>query len=204
MVHSKRDGISLPERYDLRARLHARALFGKYKFAAREVFPGFREQDGNLDWKDMFAVQVLVQAVIVAFLILEQERRRFELAGMVATLKKRSMLLGVMDIDAHCIVPSVGRLSESRVECHSKLGNNPGQGIAEIFVFAPPEAMTRHYNTAPKKILIGVELGQIPAFVRKQDVFENRISPIVEFLQDAFPIERLDAADDTGFRNPIP
>src|SRR3546814_8128284 len=46
-VHGEGDGIALPERHDLRSRLHARALLGQHELAAGEVpaRPGEPDRD---------------------------------------------------------------------------------------------------------------------------------------------------------------
>ncbi len=48
MVDREDHTVSLTERYDLSARLHARPLLRKHEFAAREVLPRYREQEGGL------------------------------------------------------------------------------------------------------------------------------------------------------------
>src|SRR5438105_3386210 len=59
-------GISLSQRNDLRSRLHAWTLLGQHKFAAREVPRWFRQQYRNLYRENMFAIKILVQAVVIA------------------------------------------------------------------------------------------------------------------------------------------
>ena len=63
VVHGERDRIALPQRHDLGAALHARALLRENEFATREVLFWFGEQDRDLKRKREVAVQVLVQAV---------------------------------------------------------------------------------------------------------------------------------------------
>jgi hypothetical protein len=46
--HREDDAVAAPERHHLRARLHARALFGEHELAAREVLAGRRQQEGHL------------------------------------------------------------------------------------------------------------------------------------------------------------
>ncbi len=77
--------IPLAERYDFGAGLLAGTLFGEDKFAAGEVSrmqisSWFGEQEGDLDGEDVLAVEVLVEAIIVAGLVLEEEWSRTGLA----------------------------------------------------------------------------------------------------------------------------
>ena len=65
-------------------RLHARALLGQHELAAGEVSARLRQQDGELQREDMLAVEVLVEAVVVAGAVAEEERGRAGLAGGVA------------------------------------------------------------------------------------------------------------------------
>jgi len=94
-VHRKHDRIPLPQRHHLGARLHARAPLGHHELPAGEIAPRLGQQDGELQWKNMLAVPVLVQAV----------------------LRKR------------------------RVERLAKVADEIGQRVAEVLVFAAPEAV---------------------------------------------------------------
>src|SRR5438876_10623301 len=93
MAHREHHRIALAELHDLGARLHARALLAQHEFAAGEIAPGLREQDRQLQWKHMLAVEILMQAVIVTGAVLQQKRRRLALACGVATLDERRVLL---------------------------------------------------------------------------------------------------------------
>src|SRR5438876_1238760 len=68
-------GLASPQGNDLTSRLSARALLDQEELAAGEVVLGGAEQHGKLQWKDQIAIEVLVQAVVVAGLVFEDERR---------------------------------------------------------------------------------------------------------------------------------
>ena len=57
--------LTLAQRDDLDARLHAWALLGEDEFTAREIDSRPGEQKRNLEREDVFAVEVLVQAVVI-------------------------------------------------------------------------------------------------------------------------------------------
>src|SRR4051812_12506820 len=80
------DGVALGERDHFGARLHARPLLGEYEFAAGEI-AGRREQERDLDGEDEVAVEILMEAVVIAGTVLEQERGRLGLTGVVAALQ---------------------------------------------------------------------------------------------------------------------
>ncbi|MNJ70404.1 hypothetical protein D3C77_668550 [compost metagenome] len=63
----------------------------------------------------MFAVQVLMQAVVVAGAVLQDQRRGPPLPGVVATLQKGGVIIGVLHGDAHLPVPPVGDGRQARV-----------------------------------------------------------------------------------------
>src|SRR5438046_2843966 len=66
-------GLSTLERHDLRSRLLARALLGEDELATGEIVVGPREQEGGLQRENMLAIDVLVQAVVVARAVLQQQ-----------------------------------------------------------------------------------------------------------------------------------
>ena len=110
------DGIALAQRHDLGARLHARALLGQHEFAAGEVPAGLGQQDRDLEREDVLAVEVLVQAVVVALAVLQEQRRRPRLPGRMAALEERRVLARIAHVDAHRLVPAVGDRRKPRIE----------------------------------------------------------------------------------------
>ncbi len=111
VVHGKNDGIALAERHHLGARLHARALLSEDKFSSREGSRR-REQDGHLKRKDKIAINVLVETVIIAGAIGQQQGRGLGLSGIVAALQIGSMGDWIADIGAEGFIPAVGNGSE--------------------------------------------------------------------------------------------
>ena len=75
-VHGKYHGVSLAQAHHFRPRLHAGPLLGHDELATREIQAGLRKKDGNLQGKDVLAVEVLMQAIVVSLSVTEQERRR--------------------------------------------------------------------------------------------------------------------------------
>ena len=81
LAHGEDHPVALPQAHDLGARLHARALLGQHELAAGKVPPRRRQQDRDLQRKDDLAVDVLMQAIVVARAIAQQQRRRPRLPG---------------------------------------------------------------------------------------------------------------------------
>src|SRR4051812_3268887 len=116
VMHGKGHRIALRERHHLRSRLHPRPLLRQHELAAGEIVPRFREQDRDLQRKYMFAIEVLMQAVVVALAILQQQRRWPGLAGGVAPIQEAIVAFGIADIDSHSLVPAIGSIAKPRIE----------------------------------------------------------------------------------------
>src|ERR1051325_4223778 len=58
VMNGEHHGVALAERHDHRARLHARTLLGDHEFAAGELAAWLGEQDGDLERKHVFAIEV--------------------------------------------------------------------------------------------------------------------------------------------------
>src|SRR6516225_818356 len=83
MMHGKDYALALRERHDFRPRLHARPLLREHEFAAGEIFARPRQQKGNLQREHVLAVEILMQAIVVADAVGKQQRRRLQLSGLV-------------------------------------------------------------------------------------------------------------------------
>src|SRR5690348_13104995 len=83
MMYGKNHRLALPQRHDLALRLHAWPLLHQEELAAGEV-RRIAQQDGELQREDQCAVEILVQTIVVAGGVAEDERRRPRLAGGVA------------------------------------------------------------------------------------------------------------------------
>ena len=108
----------------------------------------------------MLAVDVLVQAVVVARPVLQQQRRRPALVGGVAARQVGGVVGGIAHGDPHRLVPAVGNLRERRVERGSQGGDDLGQRVGEILVLAAAEAVPRHDDAAAEGRLGAVEVAE--------------------------------------------
>src|SRR5690606_34035012 len=87
LVYGEGHGIALMQRHYIGALIAGTAL-GHDELAPREILAGLRQQDGNLHWKPMFAIQILMQAIVVALAILKHQRCRPCLACPMAPFQK--------------------------------------------------------------------------------------------------------------------
>src|SRR5882724_5887692 len=104
------DAHSLPKWYDLHPRLHAWALFGERELAACKFLAGLRQQERDLKRENVFAVNILVQTVVVTCFVLEDQRCRLRLGRLVAAGLERFVLDRISDLDARRLVPAIGDL----------------------------------------------------------------------------------------------
>src|SRR5260221_14184264 len=79
VVQGEDHATTLLQWNDARSGLHARPLFGEHEFAACKIPLRFREQERRLQRKHVLSVKILMQAVVVAFAILQEQRRRPDL-----------------------------------------------------------------------------------------------------------------------------
>src|SRR5688500_18216931 len=94
----------------------------------------------------MLAIEVLVQTVVIVGPVLEQNRCRPNLAGLMATFDEVRVLHRVANINTHRLVPTIGDWDKMRIDSRPEARNKTGQWIAEILVLSAPEAMSCHYN----------------------------------------------------------
>src|SRR5205085_10986092 len=91
MVQCEHGVLATSQLHDLCARLHAWALLGEHELATGEVHSRLGEQDHHLQREHVLAVEILMQAVVVASAIAKEQWRRPPLAGLVAALDEVCM-----------------------------------------------------------------------------------------------------------------
>src|SRR6266498_949331 len=160
MMHRKSNAISLAQRNYLGTRLHARTMFGQHKLSASKIQPRFGQQNSNLDGKDVFAIEVLMQTVVVAFPVLKQQRSRAHLSGVVTSLNEGFMLFRITNIKAHGKIPAIGIRGKLGIKSMTKPVHDPGKGIVEVLVFSAAEAMSSHDNLTAKWFVFGIKSGE--------------------------------------------
>ena len=94
-------GVSLPQRQHERSRLHPGPLLGHYELAALEVLAGLGKQHNELKREHVLPVQILMQAVVVAGAVLQQEGRWLPLAGSRAAVNEFGTRQAAASADRH-------------------------------------------------------------------------------------------------------
>ncbi|AHI88538.1 hypothetical protein CCNA_03935 [Caulobacter vibrioides NA1000] len=100
--------FALAQRHDLRSRLLARTLLDDDELAARKIAAGLVQKERRLQREDVLAIEILVQAVVVAGAVGQQQRRRPHLARVVATLQHARQRLRKAAVFAQPLRPTVG------------------------------------------------------------------------------------------------
>src|SRR3569832_2546654 len=114
----------------------------------------------------MLAIEVLMQAIVIAGAIAQQKRCRTRLSSLVAALQESAMHGRKPGLDLHRLVPAVGDGSEVGVERLAQLCDAGWQRISKISIFAAPETMTRHHDRAAEPVLVVVRRSDAAAFRR--------------------------------------
>src|ERR1700722_5597577 len=138
----------------------------------------------------MLAVHVLVQAIVIAGPIAQQERRRPRLTGLPAAREVRLVLARIADGNAHRFVPPVRDWGEPRIETATKRANLLRQRIGEIFVLAPAKAMFRHHDAGAKAGVAGIERRKFATGLRRDELRRHSATVSVEIALDRGPVER--------------
>jgi hypothetical protein len=88
----------------------------------------------------------------------------------------------VASVDAESVVPTVRDWNEVWIGCCAQAGDNFGQRIFEVLIFATPETMSFHDHAAPEKFVVLKQCGCRLAFIAGEDVFDDRVAFCVEVL----------------------
>lgn len=136
----------------------------------------------------MRSVKVLMETIVVAFSVLEQQRRRFGLSSRVATIEKLTVFCRITYINTHSAIPAIRNRDQMRVNRRPKFGNQIRQRITEILVFASPETVPRHYDPAAKAILPRIQPRNRPAFFARNKIPKHGATLRLQILPDIRPI----------------
>ena len=93
-MNSEDNAVPASKRHNHRSRLHARPLRRHHKLASCKVLTGFRQQYRELKRKDVLAVQVLMQAIVIVGPIPKQQRCRLDLSSLMTPSDEVDKVLG--------------------------------------------------------------------------------------------------------------
>ena len=143
----------------------------------------------------MFTVKILMEAVEVARLVLEKQRRRTGLARCMTSLDEFGVFRRVADVNLHGFVPRIRDRYELAIKTCTQAADKVWQWITEIFVFATAKAVTGHHYPAPKSLFICIQTCQFITFVNRKGTAQHRVSIFVQPFRNAWPIHGLSAGD---------
>jgi hypothetical protein len=192
VVDGEDDGLALPERDDGSTRLHTGALLGEDELATGEVASGVAEEEGYLKREDERAVEILVEAVVVALLVLEQKWCGARLAGVVAELEEFIVGGGEFVRSAEGLVPLVGDEGERRIEAGAKRLYEWVQRVGVVLVLAAAEAVFGHDDAAAELCRVVIAGGELGALRGCEERAGGGEALVVEVCCDARPVERGD------------
>jgi hypothetical protein len=122
----------------------------------------------------MLAVEILMQTIVIASAVLQQERGRPDLSGGVAAGDKIDVPVWIAKVNTHCRIPPVSYGREVRIQYGAQLGNDPGQRISKILVLAAPKSVLCHYYATAKTILFGIQFREQLAFILRDKALKRR------------------------------
>ena len=103
----------------------------------------------------MCAVEVLMQAVVIAGSILEHQRCWLVLAGMMTPVKELHMRRWIAHFNAHGRIPTVGNRDQMRVHSIPELSDEIRKRIPEVLIFSTAKAMAAHHDAAAEQLYRG-------------------------------------------------
>ncbi|KEZ04294.1 hypothetical protein GQ57_19090 [Burkholderia sp. MSh2] len=168
MIDSQDDRVALPQGNDFRPPGFLRITVDKHKFATREVAPRLVQEKDDLKREYVFPVKILVKTAIVVLVVSQQERRRTILTRTTTDIAKLGMRRGKSFADSHLLMPAIRNRSKVRIEQRAQRPDKIRQRLREVFVFPPPERITRHHDMAPEAFVLWKKHGQLVALSRFQ------------------------------------
>lgn len=144
----------------------------------------------------MFAIEVLMQSVVIAGFVLQQDGSRPGLTGPATLLNEVRMLFRVLHRYSHCAVPSIGDRHQPWIHSSPEVLNQSRKRIIEILVFTAPKPMPSHRHLTAENNVHAVEASYGPAFGLEKEMADDRTAFRVEILFHTFPIDGSDAIGD--------
>ena len=158
--------------------------------------PGTESRKVDLQREEVLAVHVLVQAIVVARAVAQEERGRLGLPGAMTPVEKSRVIVRVAHGDAQGVVPPVGEAGELRIEGRAERGDDLGKRMGEVLVFAAPEAVARHDDPAAEPLVDVIGRRQRGALVGREHRAHDGEAIRIEACGDVRPVKGCDALRD--------
>ena len=185
---------------DLGHGLRARPLLDEQELPAFEVEAGTAEEHDHLHGEGDGAVHVLVQAVVPAGFVAQEQRRGPALAGAGAARFELLERGGKALAPAEGLHPAVRDDGQGRVALTSQGVHERRQGMREVAVLADPEPVARHVDVAAERAGVVPERGQARARLRRTAARQRRVGPLAQVVLDGAPVRARDLLADLRHR----
>src|SRR5258708_28067767 len=116
VVNCEKHPVALLELRYFGPRLHAWPLLSQPKLSSGEIFTRACKQERNLERENEIAIQVLMQGVEVARVVLQQERCRPQLSCLMTLLQVFCMCFRILNVDLHRLTPAIRHSGQVRVK----------------------------------------------------------------------------------------
>jgi len=184
------DRLAALEDDDLAARLGPRPLLDEQNLAARVVRAPAREHARHLQRKGERAVEILVQAVVAAGRVAEEQRGGPRLPVSRTAREVRAQRgRKALRYYAHRLHPAVGDGRQVPVEMDAQRRDQRRQRRGEVFVLADAEAQARHVDAAPEAAIVGPQVDEGGALAGIEQRGRGRAAALVEAPRDRLPVE---------------
>ena len=137
----------------------------------------------------MLSVNILVQAIVIAFAILKEKGRWLGLPGSVAAREIVVVLGRITHIYSHDFVPAVRQLEKLCIESRSQSPNDFWERIGKIFVFPATEAMPSHEDSGTKAIFIAIHVRQVLAIIPREHGAHGSATVLIQVVNDLRPLK---------------
>ena len=114
------------------------------------------------------SVNVLMQAVEVVRLVMEEQRSGSHLTVLLTFRQKYGMFQRKRVGHAHRLVPFVRKGREMRITTFPQLLNDCREWIVEVLVVSTPETIAGHNDVAAKVGVVRIKSDEFPAFLRRE------------------------------------
>jgi hypothetical protein len=141
-----------------------------------------------------FTVKVLVQAVVAAGFVVQDQRRGFGLPGLVADFQEGGVVWRIGRARfAEDLRPLVSDFRQVRIGAHSEAGHGLRERVGEVFVVADAEAVALHDDLATEAGFILIERDDGGAFGGRENWSRDRVATGGERFPGVVPVECVDA-----------
>src|SRR5262249_5715091 len=132
IANRKDHAFAVAQRHDFDAALPSRPAARENELAAFEVARRIGEQERRLQWKHFLAVEILVQTVVIASAVAQQQRRRFRLSACVTALEIRGVPGGKTRRARERVHPAIRNGREAFVQRTAQRRDERRQRIREV------------------------------------------------------------------------